>query len=337
MIEDKIEIMIPTYNRAKYLDRTLNSLLNSPFKNCKITVRDNASPDDTPLICEKYADKFENITIIRNNKNIGGDGNIIRSYETATKEYVWVLADNDLLNFDDCKDFIEAIESEKYGLIICSSGNFLFEETPHPTFETKGLSEYIKENSDKSNHLENTAEELVSIIKQYYFSVTSFIPSAIYKTELIDSDYLIKGYEYISRKYPHFPLLVKALEENVLTYKTKKDIVLIQDNPDEWDVGALEFYSKRLDVALIVKDKKFREYASRDPKGGIIYQTLAYYVVGKVKNQENLRSQMTDLIIVVYKLKGLLKGTFYAILFLLFLLIPRKICEIVYNKRFGQL
>ena len=37
MIEDKFEIMIPTYNRASYLDYTLNKLLNSPFKDCKIT------------------------------------------------------------------------------------------------------------------------------------------------------------------------------------------------------------------------------------------------------------------------------------------------------------
>ena len=48
MIEDKIEIMIPTYNRANYLNDTLNALLNSPFKNCRITVRDNASLDNTP-------------------------------------------------------------------------------------------------------------------------------------------------------------------------------------------------------------------------------------------------------------------------------------------------
>lgn len=336
MIEDKIEIMIPTYNRASYLDRTLNSLLNSPFKNCKITVRDNASPDDTPTVCEKYINKLKNLNIIRNNKNIGGDGNIIRCYEEATKEYVWVLADNDLLNFDKCQDFIDAIESEKYGIIICSSGNFLYEKTPNPTFETEGLSEYLKKNNNKNNYLENTAEDLVSVIKQYYFSVTSFIPSTIYRTELIDSNYLIKGYEYISRKYPHFPLLVKALEENVLTYKTLNDIVLIQENPDEWDIDALEFYAKRLDVALIVKNKKFREFAAKDPKGGIIYQTLAYYTVGKVKKQKNLRKQMFNLISVVYKLKGFIKGTLYAILFLTFLLIPKKICEYAYNKRFKQ-
>lgn len=336
MIEDKIEIMIPTYNRAKYLDRTLNSLLNSPFKDCKITIRDNASPDDTPKVCEKYISKFKNLRIIRNNKNIGGDANIIRSYEKAELEYVWVLADNDLLNFDNCDDFINAIESEKYGLIICSSGNFLYETTDHPTFETPGLSEYLKKNNNKENYLENTAEELVDIIKQYYFSIVSFIPSGIYKTDLIDYDYLIEGYNYISRKYPHFPLLVKALNENVLTYKTEKDIVLIQENPDEWDVGAIDFYSRRLDCALLLENKKYRDYAYRDPKGGLIYQTLAYTVVSKVKKEQNVRKHLFNLIIVIFKLKGFFKGIFYAIMLLLFSCIPRSICKYVYKKRFGD-
>ena len=335
MIEEKIEIMIPTYNRASYLNKTLNSLLNSPFKDCKITVRDNASPDDTPLICEKYANKFKNMVIIRNNKNIGGDGNIIRCYEEATKDYVWVLADNDLLNFDDCDDFIEAIESDKYGLIFCCSADYSFKDTYAPTFDTKGLSEYLKENSEKSNYLENTVEELFLILDEYSFSLTSFIPSTIYKTELIDSKALIKGYEYISRKYGHFALIVKALEENVLTYKTKKDIVLVQRNPDDWDVGALEFYAKRLDATLLIKDKKIRKIAAKNPKGNLIYHTLAYIAIGKVKNQKDLRTQLTELIIVIYKLKGIIKGTFYAILFHLFLLVPRKICLIAYNKRFG--
>lgn len=229
MIEDKLEIMIPTYNRAQYLDQTLNSLLNSPFKNCKITIRDNASPDDTPKVCDKYSRLFGNMHIIRNKKNIGGNANIIRCYEEAEAIYVWVLADNDLLNFDNCDDLIDAIESEKYGLIMCSSGNYAYKYTDNPTFDTPGLAELIKETpNSNNNYLENSAHDLVSIIKRYYFTVGSFIPCLIYKTDIIDSDYLIEGYNYISRSYPHFPLLNKALEENVFTYKTEKDIVLMQ-------------------------------------------------------------------------------------------------------------
>ena len=128
MIEDKIEILIPTYNRAQLLDNTLNSLLNSPFKDCKIIVRDDASVDETPEICEKYSKLFKNMKIIRNIKNRGLNANTLSSYAEATLPYVWILADNDFLNFDDCDDFIEAIESEKYDMILCSSSWYAYKD-----------------------------------------------------------------------------------------------------------------------------------------------------------------------------------------------------------------
>lgn len=333
MIEDKLEIMIPTYNRATYLDRTLNSLLNSPFKDCKITVRDNASLDDTPKVCNKYLKLFSNINVIRNKINIGGNANILRCYEESTMTYVWVLADNDLLNFDYCDDFISAIESEKYGLILCSSGNYITSNSEIPSFDSEGLSEVLKNNSNKSNYLENTAEELTLIIKKYYFTVTSFIPSTIYKTSLFDSNLFIESYNYISQTYPHFPILVKALEDNVLTYKTKNDVVLIQENPGDGEIGPLSFYSRRLECALLVKDKKFREFASNSSDGGILYNSLAHIVVGKATNEENMKRYFINLIATIFKLKGWFFGFFYFILIGFFYLIPKFICDYAYKLK----
>ena len=68
------------------------------------------------------------------------------------------------------------------------------------------------------------------VIKKHYFMIAGFISSTVYKTSLIDSDILILGYDYISKSYPHFPLIVKALEKNCLTYKPKYDIVFLQEN-----------------------------------------------------------------------------------------------------------
>ena len=182
--------------------------------------------DDTPKVCNKYLKLFSNINIIRNKINVGGNANILRCYEESTMTYVWVLADNDLLNFDYCDDFISAIESEKYGLILCSSGNYITSNSETPSFDSEGFSELLKNNSNKLNYLENTAEELNKIIKKYYFTVTSFIPSTIYKTSLFDSNLFIESYNYISQSYPHFPLLVKALEDNVLTYNYSPGVEL---------------------------------------------------------------------------------------------------------------
>ena len=55
------------------------------------------------------------------------------------------MGDDDILNFDRCQDFIEAIESEKYNLIICNSAIYTSEDSPNKlTIDDETLSEYLK-------------------------------------------------------------------------------------------------------------------------------------------------------------------------------------------------
>ena len=72
-LENTLEILCPTYNRAPFLKNTLEQLFapNSPVKNCHMTFLDNASTDDTPRLLAQYAAQHPNIRIIRHNRNIG--------------------------------------------------------------------------------------------------------------------------------------------------------------------------------------------------------------------------------------------------------------------------
>ena len=195
MLEQLLEINIPTYNRANLLDKTLSELLISPFKRCTITIIDNCSPDNTPEICEKYKKLFPNLTIIRNSANIGGNANIMHCYERGKKMYNWVLGDNDELNFSNCKDLIEQIESKKFDLLITCSPEFPFNGW-------KNITEALKEkNSNKENYLETNSKTLFNILNIGFFNTLGFISSAIYKSELYDSDCLIKGYHNIYNIY----------------------------------------------------------------------------------------------------------------------------------------
>ena len=56
-LENTLEILCPTYNRAPFLKNTLEQLFapNSPVKNCHMTFLDNASTDDTPRLLAQYA------------------------------------------------------------------------------------------------------------------------------------------------------------------------------------------------------------------------------------------------------------------------------------------
>ena len=336
MIEEKLEIVIPTYNRGNLLDKTLNSLFNSPLKNCRITIRDNASRDNTPDVCEKYSKLFSNLCIIRNDMNIGGNANILRSYENVSYPYIWVLADNDTLNLDDCDEFISAIESNKYDLIICCSGDYVHQKYDSPTFEDNGAYELIKEYRDNDeNYLENNAQDLALILKKYFFMITSFIPSVVYRKPVINEESIMKGYDYISLSYPHFPFILRALNENLLTYKTKKDLVLKEKNPDDWEISNYNWYVRYIRCALDIKDKKIQQYMVQCKYDqSFMYTSLAQLILAKAENEENLKEKIFHLIGTILELKGMFKGFLYSIYLLSgYYFIPRKFCVYLYNKK----
>jgi glycosyltransferase involved in cell wall biosynthesis len=112
-IEDKLEIVIPTFNRCEKLGITFSYLLgeNSPVKNCDITILDNCSTDDTPNLVKKIAEKNPNVRYRRNARNIGAWENDSRGHEITSKEYLWSLGDNDTYDWTYWKQVEEAIEN----------------------------------------------------------------------------------------------------------------------------------------------------------------------------------------------------------------------------------
>ena len=96
-LHDRLEIILITYNRKNKLDETLKSLLaeDSPVRNCSLTLLNNASTDGTDELIEDYVSRHPNVTHIRRKRNAGADANTCLAYELASKEYLWVLCDDD--------------------------------------------------------------------------------------------------------------------------------------------------------------------------------------------------------------------------------------------------
>ena len=124
MRNQSIEIILITYNRKKHLQNTFNQIFaeESPIKDFPITILDNKSTDGTSELIEEYRIKFPNIKHIINNRNIGGNANIARAFEIASKEYVWILCDDDEYDFTHWKDVEKAIE-ENYDAIVIGGGH----------------------------------------------------------------------------------------------------------------------------------------------------------------------------------------------------------------------
>jgi glycosyltransferase involved in cell wall biosynthesis len=67
-----VSVVIPTYNRAELLGRSIRSVLNQSYTDFEIIVVDDASSDDTANVVSEFVD--QRITYVPLNKNIGAGG-----------------------------------------------------------------------------------------------------------------------------------------------------------------------------------------------------------------------------------------------------------------------
>jgi len=91
----RVSIGLPVYNGARYIEQTLESILNQTFTDFVVIISDNASTDDTQDICRRYARRDGRIVYSRHPENIGAAGNYERCFLPAASEYFrWHNADD---------------------------------------------------------------------------------------------------------------------------------------------------------------------------------------------------------------------------------------------------
>ncbi|MFN3650784.1 MAG: glycosyltransferase family 2 protein [Armatimonadota bacterium] len=85
-----VSIGVPVYNGARYLPGTLDRLLAQDYPHLEVVVSDNASTDETPAICERYARKDRRVRYSRAARNVGLVGNFNRAFELSRGElFMW--------------------------------------------------------------------------------------------------------------------------------------------------------------------------------------------------------------------------------------------------------
>ncbi|MEK4698530.1 glycosyltransferase family 2 protein [Solibacillus sp. FSL R7-0668] len=93
----KVQVLLSTYNGELYLQEQLDSLMNQIDIDLNILVRDDGSRDNTIRILENYAQKYNNIKVIRG-ENIG----VVASFFELLRD---ADTDADYFAFCDQDDF----------------------------------------------------------------------------------------------------------------------------------------------------------------------------------------------------------------------------------------
>jgi len=101
MLEKLFSVVVLTYNQENLVVETLNSICNQTFKNIELVISDDASKDNTQKVIEdwieSHKDRFANVVINFNKKNLGISGNHTAGIKLANGEFVKYIGGDDIL------------------------------------------------------------------------------------------------------------------------------------------------------------------------------------------------------------------------------------------------
>ena len=116
----KVSIIVPVYNVEQYIDRCMQSLLNQTLRDIEIILVDDGSPDQCPLICDKYAQQDNRVNVVhKQNSGLGYARN--SGLEVASSEYIAFLDSDDYVDINMYKILFDEITSQKADAVFCGT------------------------------------------------------------------------------------------------------------------------------------------------------------------------------------------------------------------------
>ena len=119
----KLSVIIPLYNAEKFIEPTVQSIINQSFgfENIELLIIDDNSKDNTPQIIKKLSDEYPNIKSIflegtsgsaSKGRNVG--------IKNATTDYIMFLDQDDKYSESMCEIMYNTIENEDVDIVMCN-------------------------------------------------------------------------------------------------------------------------------------------------------------------------------------------------------------------------
>lgn len=192
----KLTIAIPTFNRNKLLLETVKAIVPQLRNDAELLIIDNNSdiPCSDTLIDILGEHDGQNIRVLRNRVNVGGNANILKCTEEAFGEYVWVLGDDDHPTENAVEIIFELLFSNPDLIWL----NFKSEDP---------INQPLRQESTKHSSLIKFLASLESI------SELVFISNNVFKADLIKPA-IHFGYLHLDKNFPIGTALIKGISDS---------------------------------------------------------------------------------------------------------------------------
>ena len=210
----EFSIVIVTYNFEKIILECLNGIEKQTYRNFEVIITDDASEDKTVEICEKWKEKIKDqivVTIIKNKKNEGVTKNINKGIKLATKEWVKIVAGDDILREDALENINFFINNNLEAKIIASKAQlFCIKNGKRIDLEV--------EPKNKEIYTKSTIEQFKRLLEGNFI----LAPTVVIKNSLLkDMNYFDEKYKMVE----DYPFWLKSSKNNIKFYFLDKIII----------------------------------------------------------------------------------------------------------------
>lgn len=217
-LNEKVSVIIPTFNRGNLISNSIKSVLNQTYKNLEIIVVDDGSTDNTKEEISKIGDK--RVKYIHLNNNTGGANARNIGMKNATGKFI---------SFQDSDDiyYPEKLEIQMKN-IINKNSNLDFCKIK-VIFNDSYFKLYPNSRQEKSIQDGNIFNELIShgnfISTQSILAKKKFIIKFFFDTEmprLQDYDLILRMFPKVKISYTSNVLVELNIQNDSVTLSQKK-------------------------------------------------------------------------------------------------------------------
>jgi glycosyltransferase involved in cell wall biosynthesis len=133
----RVSVGLPVYNGERYLREAIDAVLGQTVGDLELVISDNASTDDTELICREYVAADPRVRYYRNDRNRGAARNFNRVFDLARGEYFKWAAVDDLIAPDNVARCVDALERHPRAVLAYTLATHI--DADGHTFSSNGL------------------------------------------------------------------------------------------------------------------------------------------------------------------------------------------------------
>lgn len=178
-----VSIGLPVYNGENYISEAIESILSQTYQKFELIISDNASTDNTRLICKKYQKSDSRISYFEAETNLGAAWNFNNCFSLAKGKYFkWASHDDYFDNnyIEKCLIFMESNSSvhlcHTFKNIVNANRNIIrVEKFPQIDFEDISANRRVKIFFKNFKYYQDDADVVFGMFRSEILSKTQKI------------------------------------------------------------------------------------------------------------------------------------------------------------------